>query len=89
MKEINALRKTQGVKLLYSSDTTTTIKMLPELLGRTDTLFNSEPINDINLSGIPVFICRVIGIHLDNIPSRKFAVTGKLTIKEEKTIKAT
>ena len=84
LKEINLLRYTLGVKLLYSSDTSTTIKMLPEILGRINTAFNTSEINGVNLSGIPLFICSVIGIQIDNIPSsRKFAVTGKLTIKEE------
>ena len=87
LKETNALRKTIGVKLLYSSDTTTNLKTLPEILGRTDTKFNTSPIKDTNLAGIPVFVCRVIGITIDNIAtSRKFMITGKLTIKEEKVI---
>ena len=84
LKEINVLRKTLGVKLLYSSDILTNIKMLPEILGRTDTKFNTSEINGVNLAGIPLFICRVIGIQIDNSSgSRKFAVKGKLTIKEE------
>ena len=85
LKEINVLRKTLGVKLLYSSDTSTTIKMLPEILGRINTAFNTSTINGVNLAGIPLFICRVIGIQIDNASgSRKYAVAGKLTIKEEK-----
>jgi len=84
LKEINLLRYTLGVKLLYSSDTSTNIKMLPEILGRTNTAFNTSPINGVNLAGIPLYICRVIGIQIDNVSgSRKYAVTGKLTIKEE------
>ena len=59
--------------------------MLPEILGRIDTKFNTSPINGINLAGIPCYVCRVIGIQLDNVPStRNYAVEGKLTIKEEK-----
>ena len=85
LKEINVLRKTLGVKLLYSSDTSTNIKMLPEILGRTDTAFNTSPINGVNLAGIPLYICRVIGIQIDNSSgSRKYTITGKLTIKEDK-----
>jgi len=84
LKEINALRKTLGVKLLYSSDKVSTIKMLPEMLGRIDTKFNSSVINNVNFDGIPVFMCRVVGITLDNVPIRNYAVAGKLTIKEEK-----
>ena len=84
LKEINLLRYTLGVKLLYSSDTSTNIKMLPEILGKTNTAFNTSSINGVNLSGIPLFICRVIGIQIDNTSgSRKYAVIGKLTIKEE------
>lgn len=86
LKEINALSRTLGVKLLYSSDTDTNIKTLPELLGRTDTRFNTSPINGVTLS-VPVFVCRVKDIHIDNIPSsRKYAITGKLTLIEEKVI---
>ena len=84
LKEINLLRYTLGVKLLYSSDTSTTIKMLPEILGKTNTAFNTSRINGVDLAGIPLFICRVIGIQIDNTSaSRRYAVTGKLTIKEE------
>ena len=87
LKEINALRKTIGVKLLYSSDTTTNLKTLLEILGRIDTKFNTSPIKDANLAGIPIFVCRVIGITVRNIStSRKFMITGKLTIKEEKVV---
>ena len=87
LKEINVLRKTIGVKLLYSSDTATNLKTLPEILGRIDTKFNTSPINGTNLAGIPLFICRVIGIQINNIAtSRRFMITGKLTIKEEKVV---
>lgn len=90
--EINLLRKTIGVKLLYSSDTTTNLKTLPEILGRIDTKFNTSILTNsqqTNLAGIPLFICRVIGITIDNIAtSRKFMITGKLTIKEEKVVTA-
>ena len=84
LKEIYVLRKTKGVKLLYSSDTASTAKMLPEILGRTDTRFHGKEI----AATIPVFVCRVKGIQLDNSPSGKYAVTGKLTIVEEKVVKA-
>ena len=89
LKQINALHKTPGVKLLYSSDTSSTIKMLPEILGRDDTKFNSSTINGIDLTSIKVLICRVIGIHIDNLPkSINYNITGHLTIIEEKTIAA-
>ncbi len=85
--EINALRKTKGVKLLYASDTASNKKMLPELIGRTDTKFNETSINDVELAGIPLIVCRVSGTQIDNVPSRKYAITGKITFIEEKVVK--
>ncbi len=80
LREIHALSKTIGVKLLYSSDTSTSLKMIPEILGRTDTKFHDNEVT----AGIPVFVCKVIGFTINNKPSKKYAITGKLTIIEEK-----
>ncbi len=81
VKEIRALYKTLGVKLLYSSDTATNLKMLPELIGRTDTRFNTG-----GLLTIPLIVCRAVGVQIDSRPSKKYAIRGKITFKEEKVI---
>ena len=89
LKNIAVLHKTQGVKLLYSSDTATTIKMLPEIIGRTDTKFQTSSIGGVDLSAIPIIVCRAIGVHIDNIASsRKYTITGTITFKEEKVVPA-
>lgn len=86
LKEIHVLGKTKGIKLLFSSDTSTESKMIPELLGRTDTKFHGNEI----AAGIPVIVCKIKGIVFDNKPkSRKYSLTGKLTIQEEQVVKAT
>lgn len=85
LKEIWALNKTVGVKLIYSSDTSTNIKMLPEIIGRTDTRFHGYEV----ASGLPAFVCRCVGIQINNTSSsRKYAITGSLTFKEEKVVVA-
>ena len=85
LKEIYLLGDTIGVKLLYSSDTSTDLKMLPEILGRTDTKFHGKEIT----AGIPVFVCKIVGISVNNKPnSKNYAIMGKLTIIEEKVFPA-
>ena len=92
LKEINVLNRTNGIKLIYASDTSDTLKTLLELIGRTDTKFNiSNPANvsgsTLNLNDIPVVIGRFIGKGIDNIAtSRKFMITGSLTFREEKVV---
>src|SRR3990167_3608017 len=88
LKQIAVLRKTTGVKILFPSDSASTIKMLPEILGRTDTRFNTGGnIGGISLAGIPLYVCRIKGIHIDNIASaRNYSVTGTLTIEEEQVV---
>ncbi len=86
LKQLHVLSKTKGVKLLYSSDTSSASKMIPEILGRTDTKFHGNEIT----AGIPVFVCRVKGITIDQkSDSNKYTISGKLTITEEKVIPAT
>ena len=85
LKEINVLRKTVGVKLLYSSDTASSLKITPEIIGRTDTKFHGNEIT----TGIPTIVCRVSGISIDfTSKSNKYALSGKLTIIEEKVVPA-
>ena len=90
LKQINILERTSGVKLLYASTTSDVLKTIPELIGRTDTKFNSSSINGINLSEIPILIGRVIGTSINQIStSRKFAISGTLTFVEERVVKST
>lgn len=85
LKEIRALHKTSGVKLIYASDVATTIKTLPELLGRTDTRFHGHEV----ISGLPAFVCRAKGIRIRNkSDSRKYSVSGTITFEEEKVVPA-
>lgn len=81
LKEIHLLNKTNGVKLLYPSDTTTNLKMATEILGRTDTKFHGNEVDE----GIPVLACKATGIKIDDVPSSiKYAITGTITLIEEK-----
>lgn len=84
LQQIRVLHKTTGVKLLYSSDIATTRKMLPEIIGRTDTRFHGHEIT----AGIPCIVCRVKGIKIDNIAAQalNYNIIGVLTIEEEQVI---
>ena len=87
LKEIVLLERTNGVKLLYNSNTSDVIKTLPEIIGRTDTKFHGSGKELTNVE--PAIVGRVIGTQLNNFAtSRKYAITGTLTFEEEKVIVA-
>ena len=80
LKNIVVLERTKGLKLIYDTDTTLTIKQLTEIIGRTNTNFNTG-----SLASIPVIMGRVIGTSINSISgSRKFQVSGTLTFEESK-----
>ena len=84
VKVLRVLSKTIGVKLLYSSDTATELKMLPELIGRIDTRFHGT---DKEIAAeIPAIVCKAIGFQIINKPKLKYAIGGKITFKEEKVV---
>lgn len=84
LKEIVLLERTNGIKLLYNSDTSNVTKTLPEIIGRTDTKFHGS---GKELTTEPAIVGRVIGTQLNNFASSiKFSITGTLTFEEEKVI---
>ena len=87
LKEIVLLERTNGVKLLYNSDTSDVTKTLPEIIGRTDTKFHGSGKELTNSE--PAIVGRVIGTQLNNFAtSIKFSITGTITFEEEKVITA-
>jgi len=80
LKNIVVLERTKGLKLIYDSDTSNPIQMLPQIIGRTNTNFNIG-----SLEGVPVIMGRVIGTSINQTgASRKFQVSGTLTFEESK-----
>lgn len=83
VKELNVLYKTKGIKLLYADTTTDTIKTQIELVGRTDTKFHKNEVDE----GIPVIVGRVRGLSINQISTSKtYQISGKITFEEGKVI---
>lgn len=81
LQEISLLERTSGIKVIYISDTSTTVKTLVEILGYTDSNFHGNEIT----SGLPAFIGRVKGTTINNIStSRRAAISGTITFEEER-----
>ena len=81
LKDIAVLERTSGIKILYMSTASDTLKTIVEILGRTDTKFHGNEIS----TNIPAIIGRVKGISINQVSkSRKYAISGKITFEEEK-----
>lgn len=83
-KEMSVLDKTNGIKILYASTTNDNIKSTIEIIGRTNTKFNTI-IGTTNLSSLPILLGKVVGFSFDQAGgSRKYQIKGTLTFEEEK-----
>ena len=82
IKELAVFYKTDTIKLIYPSASADIKNFIVELIGRTNTKFNTS---DLGLVGIPVLVCKCIGLEMDARPT-KYAFKGTLTFKEEPVV---